>query len=81
MSSFWGPLHSALKAVSQNLMHSNLSVTDGVYGILSESDVRGQIEKLGEKLVTEKINDTNDIISLLDELISRLKSTSNRIDI
>jgi hypothetical protein len=30
---------SALKAVSQNLMHSNLSIPDGVYGILSETDV------------------------------------------
>ena len=25
----------ALKAVSQNLIHSNLSITDGVYGIFS----------------------------------------------
>lgn len=33
---------SALKAVSQNLMHANLSVTDGVYGILSDKDVRGE---------------------------------------
>ncbi len=28
-----------LKAVSQNLMHSNLSITDGVYGMLSNQDV------------------------------------------
>ncbi len=27
---------SALKAVSQNLMHENLSTTDGVYWVLSE---------------------------------------------
>ena len=27
---------SALKAVSQNLMHENLNVMDGIYGILSE---------------------------------------------
>jgi len=29
-----------LKAVSQNLMHSKLAITDGVYGILSEVDIR-----------------------------------------
>ncbi len=31
---------SALKAVSQNLMHENLSIADGVYGALSETEVR-----------------------------------------
>lgn len=38
----------ALKAVSQNLMHSNLSITDGVYGILSDLDVKAQIHGLGK---------------------------------
>jgi hypothetical protein len=40
---------AALKAVSQNLIHENLSITDGVYGILSDVDVRSQIAMLGEK--------------------------------
>jgi hypothetical protein len=35
-----------LKAVSQNLMHANLSTTDGIYGMLSEMDVKRQIEGL-----------------------------------
>jgi hypothetical protein len=30
----------ALKAVTQNLIHANLGITDGVYGVLSENDVR-----------------------------------------
>ncbi|MBI5945364.1 MAG: site-specific integrase [Chloroflexi bacterium] len=38
----------ALKAISQNLMHSNLSTTDGVYGILSDMDVKKQIQSLGK---------------------------------
>ena len=42
----------ALKAISQNLMHSNLSVTDGVYGILSDNDVQAQILGLGKSLST-----------------------------
>jgi hypothetical protein len=37
---------AALKAVSQTLMHSNLSITDGIYGILSEIDIRKQIDRL-----------------------------------
>jgi site-specific recombinase XerC len=36
-----------LKAVSQNLMHSNLSITDGIYGILSREDRQNVITKLG----------------------------------
>ncbi len=39
---------SALKAVSQNLMHANLSITDGVYGILSDMDVKAEIHALGK---------------------------------
>ena len=37
-----------LKAISQNLMHSNLSITDGIYGILSEQDVGIKISDLGK---------------------------------
>ncbi len=40
----------ALKAVSQNLMRKNLSVTNGVYGILSDLDVREQIAALGKQV-------------------------------
>lgn len=36
------------KAVSQNLMHSNISVTDGIYGILSADDTRKRIANLGK---------------------------------
>ncbi len=37
-----------LKAVSQNLMHANLSITDGVYGMLSVDAVGKRISKLGQ---------------------------------
>ena len=36
-----------LKAASQNLMHSDLKVTDGVYGVLSSDDVAERIAGLG----------------------------------
>ncbi len=37
-----------LKAISQNLMHQNLSTTDGVYGILSKDDQKKYIQNLGK---------------------------------
>jgi integrase len=54
---------AALKAVSQNLMHSNISITDDVYGMLSDNDIRGQIAALGQ-IVT--IKETKDIEELKD---------------
>ena len=54
-----------LKAVSQNLMHSNLSVTDGVYGILSTDDIK--------RRVTALENNNVDAMSK-DEVLSQLKS-------
>lgn len=36
-----------LKAISQNLMHSNLGITDGIYAILGESDMQARIAALG----------------------------------
>ena len=65
----------ALKAVSQNLMHANLSITDGIYGILSETDVREQINTLGNRTAQED----NKEISMLIELVKRIdKKLSNR---
>jgi integrase len=64
----------ALKAVSQNLMHSNLSITDGIYGILSENDVRGQIMNLGQKIASDDIQDIKDIVPLLEKLLVNLKA-------
>ena len=57
-----------LKAVSQNLMHENLTITDGVYGVLSEKDVMGQIVKLGQKMIRTDKQDLSDVISLVKQL-------------
>ena len=57
-----------LKAVSQNLMHSNLSITDGVYGILSETDVREQISSLGKRENQDK-GEFENRIARLEKLI------------
>jgi hypothetical protein len=63
---------SALKAISQNLMHQNLSITDGVYGILSETDVRHQITTLGKMLSSEGGGEVETLNALLIEAIKRL---------
>ena len=57
----------ALKAISQNLMHKNLTVTDGVYGILSGLDVKEQIAALG-KSVSSGVDKT-ELVDLLKKLL------------
>jgi hypothetical protein len=38
-----------LKAICQNLMYANLSLTDGVYSVLSDMDIIKRIGPLGKK--------------------------------
>jgi hypothetical protein len=38
---------ATLKTVSQNLLHANLSITDGIYGVLPDRDVRARIIGMG----------------------------------
>ena len=40
-----------LKAISQNLMHSNLQTTDAIYSILSKDDTRERILGLSSKII------------------------------
>ncbi len=61
---------AALKAVSQNLMHSNLSITDGVYGVLSATDVREQISELGQKEFSGEFKDISLLIPLLIQIVN-----------
>jgi len=65
---------SALKAVSQNLMHANLAVTDGVYGILSaETDVKKQIISLGQIIGNGDEAKLSALILLAEQLEHLLK--------
>jgi hypothetical protein len=54
----------ALKAVSQNLMHANLSNTDGVYGILSDGDIKKEIHALGSLSEKEMQLDTKELVNI-----------------
>ena len=58
-----------LKAVSLNLMHSNLQVTDGIYVILAKEDVRDIITSLGEKSISEGQDDKIILINAIQKLI------------
>jgi hypothetical protein len=62
----------ALKAVSQNLMHSNISITDGIYGVLSNIDVRKRIFELCQEMGSEEHNEIGELISLTKSLLHRL---------
>jgi hypothetical protein len=70
---------SVLKAVSQNLMHENLTITDGVYGILSETDVKRQIFTLGNAIAGG--NDLRELRLLVKQLLSRLDMEKQTIKI
>lgn len=63
---------SMLKAISQNLMHANLSVTDGVYGVLSEADVKDQIEKLTADDLRIDAGDEDELKGLVKRLLAIL---------
>ncbi len=54
------------KAISQNLMHSSLSITDGVYGMFSDQDVGARIGALGKNGASSE-NILAQIARLLEE--------------
>ena len=64
---------AALQAVSQNLMHENLTFTDGVHGILSDRDVRQQIVGLGERRGNEDELGVGELIALNKQLLQELR--------
>ena len=58
--------------VPPKFMHAYLSVTDGVYGILSETDVRKQISKLGNMPATTN----DDVYEVLEMLLAQHKKNT-----
>jgi len=62
-------------------MHSNLSVTDGVYGILSKTDIRKEITELGKQLSVNEATDVEELNTLLMQVIKRLESVRSKTGI
>ena len=56
------------------IMHSNLSVTDGVYGILSDLDVKEQISALGKGAAGGQ--NKKELIDLLKQLVKKYDSST-----
>ena len=67
-----------LKAVSMNLMHSNLSITDGVYGILSEQDVHKRISTLGINAPSHGTMSTTELRAVLEQILAEMHMQSSR---
>lgn len=61
---------ATLKAISQNLIHANLSVTDGVYGILSDTDVKKNIAMLGK---IQAVTNEDELYDVLEMLLAQRK--------
>ena len=55
-------------------MHQNLSITDGVYGILSESDIERQIRSLseGKTIPNSRDRDLEGQVQIIMEVLNRL---------
>ena len=61
-----------LKAISQNLMHSNLNITDGIYGMLSDDDIQQRIDNIGKVKNGESDQSKEEIKKLLMKMIANL---------
>jgi len=59
------------KAISMNLMHANMSITDGIYAILSEQDISERITSLGEDSSSEE-----DLAKVLRQLARQIDGRS-----
>lgn len=59
-----------LKAISINLMHSDLKITDGIYAILSNDNVKQRITALGSS--SRSPDNLAEIVSLLNQLKEKL---------
>lgn len=61
-----------LKAVSMNLMHSDIGVTDSIYAVLSDDDVRKRIEALGQENGGGDGADEDEIVRIVREVMGRM---------
>jgi integrase len=63
-----------LKAVSQNLMHADLAVTDGVYGAPTDDDLQHTIARLGQAPTLQ--GDQDSLIAKMEALLAQLKHST-----
>ena len=66
-----------LKTISQNLMHSSISIDDGVYGGLSIRDMASQLNKLGDENNVTLDKDQTEVLDLLSQILDLLKKDND----
>jgi integrase len=66
-----------LKAVSQNIMHASMSITDGIYANLLKNEVQAVIASLGKQTAphVEGQLTKDQIAARISELLELLKTT------
>ncbi|HSR33619.1 MAG TPA: hypothetical protein VLY63_23885 [Anaerolineae bacterium] len=62
--------------MSQNLMHSSLVITDGIYGGLSQDETAERIAALGAKDNGKKQLAQKNVIEQLEAIRTQLKAAS-----
>ena len=67
---------SDLKAVSMNLMHSTIGITDQIYAVPTDRDMQERIAKLGQEPTDRR--GAGDVESLLREVLSKLSNHEAR---
>ena len=58
-------------------MHANLSVTDGVYGVLSGMDVKGEIAGLGKGGNFSTSDEVDELKKLVKQLLLKLGESNS----
>ena len=61
-----------MKAVSQNMMHGNLNISDGIYGMLSDDDIQQRIVNINKVTHGEKDQSKEEIKKQLTKIIAIL---------
>jgi site-specific recombinase XerD len=58
-----------LKAVSMNLMHSSIGITDSIYAVLSDSDMQQKIARLGQSTQSRAVVSDERIKAIVSEVL------------
>ncbi len=64
------PNMSDYKAVSMNLMHSDIGITDSVYAVLSDQAMQDRIARLGLDNVEDS---TGEVASIVAEVLRQMR--------
>lgn len=71
------PDMETMKAVSQNLMHSNMNTTDGTYSVLNRNDVGTVYSRLGRQVNSTETSthEGKDTIQQIRDMLDKLESS------